>query len=225
MKKFLTLILAICLMAAVAMIAMGCDLGGGTGGGGGGGGGTTELPRLEAPTDVVFSAGTVGRHYVNWTSATPAPAILQTGGVRYRIYANGVFLVQSTLTSYNIGSMIFEGTDPVVFTIVGTPLVNTHFQNSLPSEPGTLTRTALSAPTNVRTLTTNLTWTNPTTPNLGNWPARIYANGEYVLTHAGSIVAIGALGLSAGEHQITIVLAARGAHLASPASIAYTLTI
>lgn len=189
------------------------------------GGGGTTLPRLAAPTNVEFSAGAVGRHYVSWTSATPAPPIVQTGGVRYRIYANGVFLANSTLTTYNIGSTIFEGTDPIVFTVVGTPGVNTNFQNSLPSEPATLTRTALSAPTNVRTVATSLTWTNPDTPALGNWPTRIYANGEYVLTHTGAIIAISALGLAAGEHQITVRLAARGAHLQSPLSVAYTLTI
>ncbi|MCL2369905.1 MAG: hypothetical protein FWC80_01560 [Firmicutes bacterium] len=219
MKKKIITLLVILIMAMATVAFVACD---DTAGGGGGGG---ETPRLGTPTNVTFSVATGGRHYINWTPATPAPPTIEVLGIDFRIYADGEFVTQTTASRYNIGSTVFAGTDPVEFTIVANPRITTHFQSSLPSAPATLTRTPLAAPTGIRTLTTNLTWTNPSTPALGNWPTRIYADGEFVLEHTGSIFPIASLGLPAGTHSITVALAARGPHLQSPQSIAYNLTI
>ena len=220
-KKLLLIVMIIALTVTAGILFAACGFLDG------GNGGDTTPPGptvVAAPTNVVFNEGSSGRFYVSWTEVT-APANL-LGGIMYRVYADGVFLNESRLSSLNISDRIFESEDPdIVFTVVAIPAIpSANFERSVPSEPATLTRTALAAPTNIRILTTNITWTNPSAVTSIH-PSRIYANGVFLMEQTSSIIGISALGLEPGEHEITVSLAARGRHLASPHSVPFTLTI
>ena len=191
-------------------------------GSGGIGGGTPTLSQVDAPTGVIINH-TGNALNLNWNAVT-----FGTMSTRYNVYVNGVFHDHTTLTSLIFTSHIFT-TETVTFQVRAVPQHGdaNNFSQSEKSEvtaESTLTITPFGAPTNVRVVGAQLTW-NVNMANVIPNQFRIYADGEFVMTHSTISVAVTALGLPAGNHVITVVAMGRGPFSTSTPSVPFTLTI